>query len=180
MTATLLTDLRAAVHKEIDAVLPDLKDCREIEGRFDLEELKRASLRAPGVLVSLMGVKKSGELAGDASTFAASMAAFIVTKDLLGVARDVAAMNIGTRLLDLVDCNLWNMDALGEPENIRLESLITGKSRDVKASLWAVSWDQPFTFFEPETGPLGAALYVAHAPDGISADEADFVQIGGE
>jgi hypothetical protein len=180
MTATLLNDLRDAVRDDIAARLPELTSCKTIEGKFTLEELKKTSVAAPAVYVSCYGAKPGQTLAGHAPTFVAEMAAYIVARDVLGLKRDVMAANIGAALLQLVFDNTWGLTFVDAPQKIHLHSLVTAKARDVKASLWAVSWDQSFTFFEPASGPLGAKLYVAHAPDGIAPSEGDFELIGGD
>lgn len=159
----LLSGLPQLVCDQVDVILPDLKKCAPHEGKFNLEELKKSGVASPAVLISVLGAKQGRSLAGHSIEFPLSMAAYVIAKDGLGAPRDVRAMNICQALLSLIPEQNWGEAALGRAHNVNLHSLITGKSRDVTVSLWAVTWTQPVTFFSSLDLPLGVELYVDDA-----------------
>lgn len=180
MSETLLSDLSKAVCAMVKSFMPDLAECKPHAGKFSLEELKRKGLPSPSILVSILGAKQDTTYAGHATSFMLQMAAYVVVKDGLGAPRDVRAANICQLLLSLIPGQRWLSSALGEARNVRMHTLVSSKTKDHAVSLWAVTWDQPISFFQPEDRPLGAALYVAQAP-AIGADhEGDYEEIGGQ
>ncbi|UWQ00851.1 hypothetical protein K3X44_10025 [Aliiroseovarius crassostreae] len=180
MSETLLSNLPQMICDQIMAQLPELAKCDPHAGKFDLNELKKKGLPAQSVLVSNLGGKQGQSHAGGARSFDLKMAAYVVTKDGLGKPRDVRAANICQRLLQLIPGKDWGEAALGEAREIAVQPLISGKTKDSGVALWAVSWLQPISFFEPKPGPLGAELYVSQAP-AVGADhEASYDRIEGE
>lgn len=179
MSDQILADLPKTICEEIQIHLPNLKQCEPHAGKFNLEELKKAGVKAPAVRVSILGAGQDTTFGTDHS-FMLSMAAYVVTKDGLGLKRDVAAANICQALLQIVPGQDWGFDPVGEARSVKMHSLVTSKSKDVGASLWAVTWDQPITFTpRPATAPLGVELYVGHAPGGIALAVDDYVEFGG-
>ena len=180
MSETLLSDLPQTVCDEVSFFLRDLKECKPHAGKFSLEELKRKGLPSPSVLVSMLGATQDTTYAGHATSFMLQMAAYVVVKDGLGAPRDVRAANICQLLLSFIPGQRWHEDAIGEARNIRMHTLVSSKTKDHAVSLWAVTWDQPISFFQPADNPLGAELYVAQAP-AIGADhEGDYEELGGQ
>lgn len=139
----LLAALPKLVAEKIHRVLPRLRDCRAIAGRFDLDSLKRIGVAAPAVLVSRLGARQAEALAGPHITFELDMAAFIVTKDAPGLQRDEAASNISQALLRLIPENCWGQVGVGAAQRVREQSLITSASEKEAISLWAITWMQP-------------------------------------
>lgn len=178
MSATLLSDLPQTICTAIKAVLPDLQKCQPHAGKFSLEELKRKGLPSPAILVSTLGGKQDTTYAGHATSFMLQMAAYVVVRDGLGAPRDVRAANICQLLLQLIPGQRWGEMALGEARNTRMHTLVSAKTKDHAVSLWAVTWDQPVSFFERADGPLGVELYVAQSPN--TGNAADYQQIGGQ
>ncbi|MCW8843604.1 MAG: hypothetical protein OQK00_09335 [Rhodobacteraceae bacterium] len=179
MSATLLSDLPQTICNRIDEVLPDLKTCEPHAGKFSLEELKKSGVSAPAVLVSVLGAKQGQTFAGPAHSFNLSMAAYVVTRDQLGLSRDVAAANICQLLMALIPDETWGFEALGAAANLSMVTLVSSSSRNLAVSLWAVTWDQPISFFQPDNTPLGVELYVAHVPEGEAGIEGDYTRVGG-
>jgi hypothetical protein len=177
MSETLFSDLRPLVCEQIRQILPQLKTCRPQDGKFDLKELKKSAVPAPAVLVSVLGLKPGKQFSAT-PTHLLNMAAYVVTRDALGVDREVAALNIMQALVPLLQRQTWAVPALGEAENVRLHNLATPVSRDNGSALWAVTWDQPVCLYQPASGPLGVELYTAQAPNGVNAPEGDFEQVG--
>lgn len=180
MSETLLSELPQIVCDEVLLFLHELKECRPHAGKFSLEELKRKGLPSPSVLVSVLGAKQDIIYAGHATSFMLQMAAYVVVRDGLGAPRDARAANICQLLLSLIPGQRWLKDALGEARNVRMHTLVSSKTKDHAVSLWAVSWDQPISFFQPADNPLGAELYVAQAPAIGAEHEGDYDEIGGQ
>jgi len=104
-----------------------------------------------------------------------------VTRDGLGVNRAGAAANICPicpALLMLIPAKRWGERALGKARSVELHTLVSTKSKNVSADLWAVTWSQPITLISHPDAPLGAALYVSQAPDVGAAHETDYREIG--
>jgi hypothetical protein len=179
--ADLLSVLPDRVADTVRLALPDLQDCRGVAGRYNLEELKRDTILAPAVLISLLGARQDIDWTGPENGFLLSMAAFVVTRDRLGLRRDAAALNICQALMALIPNMAWGMDALGPARRVRADSLITVATRSSGASLWAVTWDQPaiVAFTEPAAQPLDPRLYLGLAPEIGFGHEDDYQQVGG-
>lgn len=180
MNQTLLSDLPQTVCAMVKSFMPDLAACKPHAGKFSLVELKRKGLPSPSVLISVLGARQDTTYAGHATSFMLQMAAYVVVKDKLGAQRDVHAANICQLLLSFIPGQRWREDATGEARDVRMHTLVSSKTKDHAVSLWAVTWDQPISFFQPADNPLGAELHVAQAP-AIGADhEGDYEEIGGE
>lgn len=159
-----LSKLPQTICDEVSIRLPDLKACKPHAGKFSLEELKKSGLKSPAVLVSTLGAKQGEGYAGHSTEFLLSMAAYVVCKDALGLQRDLAAANICQVLLELVPGKNWDNPACGQAESVAMHTLISAKSKDSGVSLWAVTWNQPITFFQSNPAPPGAQIYVGGAP----------------
>lgn len=160
--------------------LPHLKTCKRIEGKFNLPELKKKGIAAPAVLVSILGAKEDEQYAGDGPTFMLSMAAYVTTKNGMTGPRDVAAAAICQHLLGLIPGHRWGDPAVGPARDVRMATLVSGATQDNAVSLWAVTWNQPVSFFCEDPQPVPIELYMADAPsqgDPRVAD--DFSQVDG-
>ncbi|MBF9049888.1 hypothetical protein GTA62_13055 [Roseobacter sp. HKCCD9010] len=180
MSDTLLSDLPKTVSTMVKSFMPDLAECKPHAGKFSLEELKRKGLPSPSVLVSVLGAKQDTTYAGHANTFMLQMAVYVVVRDGLGAPRDVRAANICQKILSFVPGQNWDNPAMGEARNVRMHTLVSSKAKDHAVSLWAVTWDQPISFFQPEARPLGVELYVAQVSGDEPEVEEDYTQIGGQ
>lgn len=180
MSNSLLSDLPQTICDDVKALLPELKECKPHAGKFSLEELKRKGLPSPAVLISVLGAKQDTTYAGSATSFMLQMSAYVVVKDGLGAPRDVRAANICQVLLSFVPGKHWGNGAIGEARDVRMHTLVSSKTKDHAVSLWAVTWNQPISFYEPAQTPLGCELYVAQVPEGETGNVADFEPIGGQ
>lgn len=159
--------------------LPDLGECMPHPGKFNAAEIKRFAARTPSVRVALVGIRKreSGE-------HALTMAAFIVTADQRGVARDASALAIATAIMRRVIGTNWGQPCLGEsepPEAVNLYDTTVG-ARGSGLALWAVSWAQPIqlaTHADPEPCVL-RELYIGFAPEVGIEHEDDYLLVEGE
>lgn len=175
----LLSALPTAIALAIKTALPDLRDCKAIAGRFNLDDLKDQSIAAPAVLVSLI---KWGQASGRSgqTQYRAQIVAFIVTKDTMGLQRDVAAVNIAQAVTALVDGNTWGLEACGPAEAIGFETLVTAAARKLASSLAVVTWTQPFVLTGEAISAITPALYLGISPEVGVGHEDDYNQIGGQ
>ncbi len=175
----LLSALPTAIALALKAVLPELRDCKAIAGRFNLDDLKDQSIAAPAVLVSLI---KWGQASGRSgqTQYRAQIVAFIVTKDTMGLQRDVAAVNIAQAITALADGNTWGLEACGPAEAIGFETLVTAAARKLASSLAVVTWTQPFVLTGEAISVITPELYLGIAPEIGIPHVDDYIQIGGQ
>lgn len=175
----LIAQLPSLIAARIATVLPDLRDCKGMVGGFDVAELKRKGFAAPAVLVSRLGIEQHKTMAGPHRLFAISMAAFIVTRDAMGLPRDIAAANIASALLRLIPDTNWGEAGVGPAEAVEERVLVTRAAREVTASLSAVIWRQPVALEAlPASDPLPIQLYLGQAPKVGPGHEGDYDTIG--
>ncbi|MFO1174469.1 MAG: hypothetical protein U1E48_04585 [Paracoccaceae bacterium] len=175
----LLFALPGLVATQISTVLPALGTCKGFAGRFDVAVLKRLGIAAPAVLVSRLGCRQAEVMAGPHKLFEADMAAFIVTKDALGLPRDEAAQNISAVLLRLIPEKTWGQVGVGAAQKVREVGMITEASEKEAISLWAVTWMQPLALDGYLiTAPQPIDLYVGQAPNIGAANTGSYEQVG--
>jgi len=175
----LIAQLPDLIAVKVAALLPALRLCKGMVGGFDVAELKRQGFQAPAVLVSRLGVDTMKPLAGPHRLYSVSMAAFVVTRDVMGLPRDIAAANIVSGLLRLVPDANWGEPGVGPAEDVEERVLVTRAARDATASLSAVIWRQPVALEAlPATEPLPIQLYVGQAPNVGPGFEGDYDTIG--
>lgn len=177
----ILFALPGLVATQIGIALPALATCRGFAGRFDVATLRRLGISAPAVLVSRLGARQSEVLAGPHKIFEADMAAFIITKDAIGLPRDEAAQNISSVLLRLIPERTWGQVGVGAAQRVRETGLITEASEKEAISLWGITWMQPLVLDGyPVTVPQPLSLYVGQEPNVGAAHQGDYEQIGGQ
>jgi hypothetical protein len=91
---TLLTDIPDRVCADLKTLLPKLKKCKRIEGKFSIAELKKGGVAGPSVLVSLLGAKQDTTYSSSTPSFMMQMSAYVITRDTLKMSRDIAAAAI--------------------------------------------------------------------------------------
>ncbi len=141
----LLAALPDLIAARIKQSLPDLRTCKAQAGRFDLAALEQMGLAAPAVLVAITGLRQAGSFAGAHHTFTGDFAAFIVTKDALGLPRDTAAAGICQTLLRLIPEQVWGQVGVGAAQKVAAVPLLTAASTKA-VSIWAVTWQQDLAF----------------------------------
>lgn len=177
----LLSALPELVAIEIKAQLPDLRECTGMVGGFDLDELKRAGIAAPAVRVSMLGLRPKGAEAGPQRRWSVSMAAFVVTRDAMGLPRDVSGANIVQALLGIIPDATWNTVGLGQAEGVEARVIVGRAARDITTHLSAVTWSQPMVLTDrPVEDPLPITLYVGQDPDIGPDNLADYSAINGD
>ena len=181
MTTTFLADLPGAIAARLHQLLPGLRQCEGMEGRFDLDELKSVTARAPAVLVARLGSSMPRPLAGPRWHYDLRMAAFVVTKDALGdPKRDLAAAAICQELLIRIPGTTWGLADCGTARDVADQSLSGSSLKARGIALWAVTWTQPVVLEQlPAQILIPISLYVGWTPDVGAAHEADYDLIGG-
>jgi len=174
----LLAGLPDRVADAIRAALPGLREVAAHAGRFDLDELKAFTARAPAVRVALLRVDKGVEVSGPAMRREAQLAAFIVTRDAPALPRDRAAAAIAQALLALAEGARWGSPDLGQARSVAAENLYSAGARGQGVSLWAVSWAQPLMLEAAPAPGVPVDLYVSQAPETGAAFEAAYALAG--
>lgn len=158
----LLGRLPEIAAESIREVLPALRDCRAIEGPFDLAELKATSVHTPAVLVGMIDGRIETRLSGPHPLLMVQMAAYVLTRAAPGLPRAVAAAAICSELLRLIPEQTWSTAGVGPATDVRLTPLLSRETRAAGVSFWAVSWRQGLALAaRPDAAPLPIELYVA-------------------
>lgn len=149
-----MSELPDIVAGKIRAVLPDLATCRGIVGRLDLDEVQRSAFPTPAVLVSRLRLDAGRDLAGPQHVYRVVMAAFVLTKDTLGLPRDVAATNIAQVILQLLPDARFGRADIGPAERIAEEPIVTPAIRKAGVGLTAITWEQDITLEPLPVAPV--------------------------
>jgi hypothetical protein len=161
MMALPLSELPEIVAAKIKLALPDLATCKGIIGRLDLDEVKRLQYPTPAVLISRLRLDQVPGYAGPHRAYRVVVAAFVLTKDTIGLHRDVAATNIAQVILQLLpDCRFGRED-IGPAERIAEEPIVTPAIRTSGIALTAITWEQDVVLEElPAASNITPRIYV--------------------
>ena len=154
--------LRYAVADGIRAKMPALADVATHAGRFDLAELKRIATKTPCVRVAVLGAPEVESIGSGEREVRLRMAAYIVTTDRRGLARDDSALAIVCALCDLVPDNTWSTRGAHPAQRVSADNLFSGTLDRGAVALWAVSWEQTVRIGEDmwiEDGVLPTDVY---------------------
>ncbi|KMQ74004.1 phage protein Gp37 [Marinobacter subterrani] len=167
---------RDAIVAAIAKALPELKDCQAHGGRFDLQELKRWSRRAPAVLVAAVQIPEAAR--NRVNQVTVRWVAYVVASDAPGVSRDVIALDYTEALLRCIKDNRWGLDNTQRPENVAAENLYSGPADRQGIALWAVSWQQALTLRATDISDLADfAIYSATHQVGDGPDTESYTEI---
>lgn len=177
----LLAALPGLIAARIKAVLPGLRECKGIAGRFNLDILKAKGVAAPAVMVSRLRMRQGETLAGPHYSYILTMGAFIVTRNELGLHRDEGAATIAQALLRLIPDQVWGQPAdLGAAFDVAEEPILSLETEKHAVALSAVTWSQPVALAGLPVAPeITPELYVGQAPRIGAAFEDDYELIGG-
>jgi hypothetical protein len=153
-----LETLRNGVVETLDTATPKNVHCASHGGRFDLQELRRVSSKAPAIYVASLGFSNLKESSG---SYEATVAwgAFIVAKDQRGAKRDQVALAIVDMLSLIVPDNSWSLDeTLGAPERVQADNLFSALIDKAGVAMWAITWRQHMQLGQAMTENELAAL----------------------
>ena len=137
-----LASLRAAIAAALDAATPPSVTCAEHGGRFDIEELRRVSAKAPALFVAVLGFSDCAESCGSYEA-TVSWAVFSVARDKPGVSRDRSAMALVDALALIVPGNTWGLaESIGTPDGVRGDNLFSATVDKAGVAMWATTWRQ--------------------------------------
>lgn len=110
-------------------------------GRFDFDDLKRISARAPIAVVGVVDVPLRKGADGNPSADA-HVAVFVVTKGQKE-RREIEAWTIAEQVaVTACAAKMWGITALGVPTDVRIEPLVSDEGDKLGAALIAVHWRQ--------------------------------------
>ena len=140
MTSRLET-IKQAMVDTIDTALPELKTCRSIGGRFNLDDLLSRSLKPPAVFVSVL--KSPIEIRpNNQIDLQAHCAAYVVTEGQEDK-RDPEAWVIAEAIAVLLGKEpRWNATKIGLPEKGNIEPVLSAKISKRGLALIAITWQQ--------------------------------------
>ncbi|MEM7269516.1 MAG: hypothetical protein AAF401_09705 [Pseudomonadota bacterium] len=180
--ATLFASLPSLIADRLSAVAPQLRECAVHESRLTLEEIMADRLKTPSIRVVLLGSRPKAPLAGSYQRHELAFAAYVITKDQKGLARDEACLTLSQAVMLDVQVAKWDDEHVGAAENVRMESLSDSATRKKGIALRAVLWTLPveLTAGESAACPLPQEVYLGFDPEIGAAHEDDYVQISGE
>ena len=177
---TLLSFLEAVI-AGFKARLPDLKACDLHGGRFDASELKRLSKTAPAIYLAALAVPGNTALGDGRRHVELQLTAFVVAKDLPGLTRDRAVLNLVESLMLLIPDNQWHLKGqCSMPKRLDARNLYSGTLDSTRTALWGVSWRQEVNLGDSiwnESGELPKEVYVGIEPDTGIGNEHEYERI---
>ena len=166
----LFPDLAGRAAAAIHLAMPDLRTCTTRAGAMVAGDVDKLGAASPAVVVSWLEARPAVERTGPQPSFDLGLAAYVITKDRMGVDRETAAAAIAARIMALVPTRTWGRREAGEATGVRLQSLVSAALREKGIALWAVTWTQPLVL-EIE-GDLGAMPREVYAPVDPTEDDA--------
>lgn len=149
MPVARINEYRAAVVEAVKTAMPELRECGEQFGRFNLDELERESVRTPAVRVAVLKAKVTNAASGQAEALL-NCAAFIIAD---GKDRDAAGWTIAEAVAVLLHSSqLFGLTQLGAPSGVEIMPVVGVKLKQRAVSLIAVEWSQ-------ELRQLGATIF---------------------
>jgi len=166
---------------DIKSKLPDLRDCRPHAGRFDLAELRRVAAKTPAVFIACLGVRESKMIESGECDADLVMAAFVVTADVKGLPRDVAALNIIEFLLMYIPGKQWGLEGKAfQARDVQAQNMYSGDVDKAGIAMWAASWRQKVLLGESvldDDGVFPSHVYSGIAPRVETYHEPDYREV---
>ncbi|BCS94613.1 hypothetical protein DSLASN_02450 [Desulfoluna limicola] len=175
-----LNDLLKAVCAEFKSHFPSLRTCEPHGGRFDLQELKRISTKAPAVFVAILGTGKVKEVGSGEVDIPVSLAAFVVTKTEGKLPCAESALNVAEGLLTRIPGSNWACDGVFGADPATAKNLYSGTIASKGVAMWAVTWTQKVRMGEDAFRtdlPFPSELYVGQSPNVGDGHEGDYMQV---
>ncbi|MCW7554443.1 hypothetical protein NX722_17805 [Endozoicomonas gorgoniicola] len=150
---TLLSFLEAVI-AGVKKRLPTLKACDLHCGRFDASELKQLGKKAPAIYLAALAVPGNMALGDGRHHVELQLTAFVVAKDLPGLPRDRAVLNLVESLMLLIPDSLWGLQGqCSTPQRLDAHNI----------------WN--------ESGVLPKEVYVGIEPDTGTGNEHEYERI---
>lgn len=171
-----LVAFRDAIVADFKALLPAIPQVMAHFGPFDLEELQAFVVKAPAIMVSLVGLTRAKQVSSRELDADVHCAAFVVTKSVPNLSADIAALNIAESLAGHLSARKFG--PASEPaREIAITNHYSGKLRQTGGmiALFAVEWRQVVRIgtsvaVTAPVMPLPAEIYVGderiYAADG--------------
>jgi hypothetical protein len=134
-----INEFRSNVLAELKRILPNLKSCEPQFGRFDLNELEREMIKAPGVRLAILrgGMEPQPDGHQEARL---SCVAFIITE---GKDRDESGWAIAEAIATLLHSSqLWGMLQLSAPSAVVVQPIISAAIKSRGVGVMSVEWSQ--------------------------------------
>lgn len=176
-----LNDLLMSICSQIKTWLPDLKTCEPHGGRFDKNEIKRVSGRAPAVYVAVLATGRPEPVGTGEQDVPVTFAAYAVAIDKPKLSKAVAALNITELLVTRIYAQQW-----GRPEHVfgagpaSSRNLYSGVIATKGVALWAVTWRQTVRVGDDvfvTDLPMPSTLYLGISPEIGEGHESDYEEI---
>lgn len=168
----MINDLLKNITQGMESTLRSLRvEVREHAGKFTWQELTARSYRAPAVFVSCLGWRELTEAEavkqalplGDNAPSRMRFAAGVVTKHAKGSEeRNIQARLICQMLTVLLNRNDWDLNLIGEANDVRAEALFVPQAEADNQSLWLVSWWHPVALDDTLAKQLLNEFITAH------------------
>lgn len=137
----VIEQVRDAIVASLSTALGQPVDVETHPGRFNAQELRRYSKKAPVVLVAAMSVPTFEDEPRPGQAVV-QWAAFVVTKDAPGNSRDAQAITLSEAVMQHIRRNDWGNSDVSKPERVNAENLYSAEIDKVGVAMWAVSWRQ--------------------------------------
>jgi phage gp37-like protein len=138
-----LSHFRDAIIADFKALMPAVPQITAHFGPFDLDELQAFVVKAPAIMVSLVGLARTKQVSSRELDADVHCAAFIVTRTVPSLPADIAALNIAENLAGHLSCRKFG--TASEPaREIAITNHYSGKLRQTGGmiALFAVEWRQ--------------------------------------
>lgn len=172
MSANPLNTYRDAIVSHLIASLPAGVAVKPHGTRLDEAAVRRLSLQAPALAVSILGVDGLERKGG--SNAVTSVGVFIVTTvGRKGESPDDAALALTAAVLAAIEGHRFGCD-VASPASVRAENYTSGELQAAHVALWGVTWKAGVSVDNAISGPaLDAFLrcYIHEKPQGPPALE---------
>lgn len=136
-----INTFRTAIEGIFASALPQLRSCEAQFGRFDLDELQRNTIKAPGLRIAIL---RAPVLVNASGSYDAALecAAFAVA-DGKAPTRDADAWKIAEAALAVLSPRQrFGLPSISAPYDLRVAPLLTGQLDRRGVSVVALEWKQ--------------------------------------
>lgn len=145
-----LSEARTALAEALVPLFPEVRSVKEHGGRFAERDIPLWLADAPCLRVACFGLQDYQLTGRKRWSALLRLGVFCLGADTATLDRDILAMDLANRLIDLLPRNTWGL-TVGDcqpPElnTLIAENLYSGHINNLRVSFWAVSWSQRFTF----------------------------------